>query len=403
MDRCRVRSLFLALIGASLSIPGSFCAAEEEARQELRQKEYLPSVFNKDSVKDIFEGDLRIMPQKEIVLQLPEQKKLKELRESEKRQKAAKPSKDSFAASSSFNATAAGPKASGEKQPSTREQIFQQYGPPGKPHPVKAQDSAPGPFKAMLECLHINDQECAYQYAVQYVRYQRDLESTLQQATAIEGIAMRQEDMLPPGSWPDAPEYQQYDWLKDIKVEEYKDKDNRDELDVNRIDDDTRALLRKAKERQNDLFNNNRPGAAISDQLNEKEERQKARNFLQRRVPRAADGKVDIFFFLRPYDEDAISMAGDIEKLYQRTKQEKNVNFVAFTIDDTDQSAVRLFRNKTSATFPVQSGLTLTKKLGIGVSPTVLFVSATNGRQHIEEGLRNFYYYDELLNLMQGR
>ena len=54
-------------------------------------------------------------------------------------------------------------------------------------------------------------------------------------------------------------------------------------------------------------------------------------------------------------------------------------------------------------TFPILGGEILAGKLKIKESPTTVFFTEGEGLVHIEEGLRNFYYLDELLTIMQGK
>ncbi len=373
----------------------SYCLDET-----TEQRRALPAVFNRNGALNIFEDKLEVLPPAQIVLQNakrePKEKRKKEARSQKKNhpENFAEPVKTMPAAAVEAP----------EENLSPREKIFKKYGPPSTPHPVKAIDTAPEPYKAMLECLNINDQECAYQYAVKYVRYQRDLENTISAATAIEGQAMMAEDMLPAGSWPDRPEFQPYQWMRDIEIEEQKKPEpaeNQQAL-LKEIDREVRALLQESKDAQHDLFNNRKPGAAIAEALDEKQERARARNLLRAKVPRDEQGKINVFFFMRPYDEDAAAMAGDIQKLYERSLSDKRINLVALVMDDFNEAQVNSYIEKTKVRFPIKPGMQAAKKFGVAISPTILFVTG-GGKLHVEEGLRNFYYYDELLNLMQGR
>ena len=65
--------------------------------------------------------------------------------------------------------------------------------------------------------------------------------------------------------------------------------------------------------------------------------------------------------------------------------------------------ALEAFRDNTAVTFPIHNGESLAVRLGVGVSPTMVFVTQTKAKPWFEEGLRSFYFMDELLKIMQGK
>ena len=407
-------ALALALAACPLYAQQPNGRAARPAEKQLPQR----GLFTRGSVANLFDTKLELLPPQEIVMQRPivewgkrpSEQEISARRDEIVKQVEDQMRPDSFAAPV---ASAQAPAAkSNEASPpaeaaalSPRDKILQAYGDPSQAHPVKAIDNAPAPYRAMYECLRINDEECAFRYAMQYVRYQRDLENTIDRATAIEGKAMMREGLLPRGSWADKPEWRDYDRLMSLKLDG-KDADGegdlRQEDTSKRLDAETRAKLARVKGQQYDLFGNQKTTDPIAKQLNEREERAKARRILQQKVPVDAEGRVDVYCFIRPYQEDTQAIAGDIEKLYQRSLKDKRINFAALLLDRYDTSKIDYYRENTGATYPIKDGMQLGETLGVSKAPTLLFVTQ-DGRQHTEEGLRNFYYYDELLNLMQGR
>jgi len=76
---------------------------------------------------------------------------------------------------------------------------------------------------------------------------------------------------------------------------------------------------------------------------------------------------------------------------------------MVLTVDSLDKNTLAYFRKQTGTTFPVASGFQISRGLGVSVTPTAIFVVSSNNQMYTEEGLRNYYFYDEILNIMQGK
>jgi len=351
-------------------------------------------IFPRDSAKSVFDRDIFIVPSQGFSILLPEKPKSPMLEALPQ----PKPAGEEFAAA---------PQAAPAAPAMTPvERIIQEYGDPSEPTPVKAVDTAPKPYRAMLEALNAGDEQLAFRYAVKYVRYMRDLEKVTGQAVALEGQAMMREGLLPPGSWPSDPQYRQYHYLQNVEVGAAKDGSAGGDLKAyqSELDAGAREIIRRIKESEYDLFERPvRDGAAVADQLDEAAERRRARAMLTGRVPVDPLGKVDVYFFFRPYDREVRAMAADIERFYQSLKSDGRANFAALTIDHLSPVEVSAFRSEGRVTFPVIAGARLAEKFKVIKSPTTVFVAQSSGRIFVDPGLRSFYYLDELLRIMQGK
>lgn len=392
----------------------AFCESAPE------EKKKGPSgFFERNQARNIFRTTLTETEKKEIVLEREERKSLAERRkEREGAKESVKPKKnDSFALatkqSSPFVERAESekniapvnfnPKTSKDPQQALRDRIVGEFGDPTKRMAVKAQDSAPRPFKGLLAALGEGDDELAYEYAKQYAQYQKDLISTINRAVNIEDIARGRENGVAPEDL--AEKFPDLAHLLDSDAKKIREKELANKNYSRELSDKARDMIKEMEERSYDAFNNRRATDPIANQLNEQEERAKARQILSKRgVPQDRNGRVNIFFFLRFNNKDVLAMAGDIEKLYKQTlKYKGSVNFIALTIDNYNVDDAEYFKKKTGTTFPITSGFNLARTLGITVAPTVSFITQTTNKQYTEEGIRNFYFYDELLNIMRGR
>lgn len=352
-------------------------------------------IFPRDSAKSVFDREISMVPQQGFSILLPIQPKAQE---------EVPPPPPAAAKADDVAPQTPAPADAAALTPQQR--IIQQYGDPSEPLPVKAVETAPKPYRAMLEAIQAGDEELAFKYAVRYVRYMRDLEKITGQAVALEGQAMMREGLLPPDSWPNEPQYRQYQYLQNIKIEDDRKMVGDQEFQAyqTELDAGAREIINRIKESEYDLFERPvRDGATVSGQLNEAAERRRARGVLTGRVPIDPLGKVDVYFFFRPNDREVRAMAADIERFYQSLKRDNRVNFAALTIDHHSPVEVSSFRDAAQVTFPVISGARLADKFKITKSPTTVFVAQSNGRVFIDPGLRNFYYLDELLRIMQGR
>jgi hypothetical protein len=389
--------------GFDLERTGLFAAAASllllllEAPGALRAEERAP-MFPRDSAKTIFDHKIYLTPQKGYSILLPQQKKAEDTFAQPSGQAPLPPENSNAAAPPPVNPSEPG------RELTPQEKIAKEFGDPFDPFPVKGIDTAPKPYRAAIAALEIGDEELAAKYMIQYERYQKRLEDIQNKLVAIEGQVMMKEDMLPAGAWPDGEEYKEFRYLRDLDFRE-QDKEKQKEMELDRyrgeLDSKARQAIARAKQSQYELLPEE--AAPVADSLNEKEERANARRLLAGRVPVDPLGKVDVYFFFRPYNKDAIAMAPDLERLYQSVKQDPKVNIAAFAMGTDGAGAVHGFKRDAKLSVPLMKGTMLAQRLNVSVSPTMVFLTQTKSKPHYEEGLRNFYFMDELLKIMQGK
>ncbi|MDC0358778.1 hypothetical protein OAO01_08180, partial [Oligoflexia bacterium] len=124
---------------------------------------------------------------------------------------------------------------------------------------------------------------------------------------------------------------------------------------------------------------------------------------LRGKVPIDPQGKVDVFFFFRPKDVRSLQMGSEAQALFKRAQQDKRINFIGYTFDNVTDSSIAAYRQKTGVTFPVLNGQLLAARMELKVSPTTIVIAQSTGKSVVQEGIRPFYYLDELVAAMQNR
>jgi len=78
-----------------------------------------------------------------------------------------------------------------EAPESLRERLTKKYGDPNSPPALRVQDSAPIPFKGMMEALEAGDDALAYDYAQQYTKLIKKLQRTNKRVISMVGQVMK--------------------------------------------------------------------------------------------------------------------------------------------------------------------------------------------------------------------
>ena len=129
--------------------------------------------------------------------------------------------------------------------------LIEKYGDPAKDAPVLAIDSAPGPFKAMMESLQEGDDVIAFQYAKQYVRHLKNVQDRSTRVMSMVGLAQKREGMIEGDEWSKVPSLMEDKALyqKDIQTEQQKNgSEDAQNLDSD-IDARAKSLVSRGKEK----------------------------------------------------------------------------------------------------------------------------------------------------------
>lgn len=267
---------------------------------------------------------------------------------------------------------------------SPAEQVLAEYGDPDVDAPIKAQDNAPKPFKAMMAAMQAGDDDLAFKYARQWVRHVNNVKKNSSDIMNLTQIAMESEGMLPPGATENLPNYSLLE--KELAEQERL---------ASAGDPRAAALLARARQGEPD----NASAAADWD------ERQKAaRDFVQRGIAPQPGAPIDIYFFVDPSDRRSLPMIEEVDRLYSRLAGGNDAQIAGFTVRPMEGPAIEEFRRANGVEIPIVDGTPLLSELGVTSAPTVLMVSRNRGEVVItERGFRSFAYLHETLERLQGR
>jgi len=286
--------------------------------------------------------------------------------------------------------------------------ILAKYGDPQENAPVLAKDDAPRPLKALMEAKEAGNDELAFQYARQYVRFLRSAQDRTLYNTGLLGKAMIREGILPENSWAKSDQFGEQQRLleKDqakAKAAESEAQLETGEVAVQSLDDETKDMLERAKAAEDyPSALNKKDALPEAPVLDERTERLKIQANLRGKVPLAKDGKLDIFLFVRPFDMNSRSGVANFEKLYRSYSGDSKINFVAFTMESTPQADIDNFQRWGHLHFPMRNGGDTTRALGVKNSPTLIFSVNQTGEFLKEDANKPYYVLDELLLAMKG-
>ncbi len=291
------------------------------------------------------------------------------------------------------------------EQPKTKEDILAAFGAPNEPYPMGAEESAPAPFKGMVAAMNAGDDKLAFEYALQYARYQEQVRSQNMKITGFLGQAQRREGLLPPGSWPDRPENSEYAGLREMELE-FKTADelaaqNPQPGAVVDINAEAQELMEKARKSKFALLDDDRKDGKVALEKWGELERLKVRQNLAASLPVDPNGQVMAYFFFKAGDDQAYRMAPDLNRLNEEFKKTGKGSLMGMALGNTADTRIVEFVNQTKAQFPVVPGAELAKQLDIKSSPALIFATA-QGKSYLVQGENNFFYLDEIRKVMQG-
>jgi hypothetical protein len=301
--------------------------------------------------------------------------------------------------------------------------IVAAFGKPDEDDKLLAEEKAPPSYKGMMAALEIGDEKLAWKYARRYARRIRELSSRSSTIMGLTGKAFEREGVLAKDGWQSSPQFARQQELLEEDLEE-SGLLKAEETRVAALDPATRAFLKKAEDVEemeggaskaptdSAVANSIQPStsAAASKQasknaaapLSEEQMRVALRQKFAGKVPVDPKGAIGVIFFFRPNDSRSIDMAPQVEQFFRKAAVLGGVSFTAMTLEAPNPVEVDAFRRKTGATFAIQSGATFAKKFDLKVTPTMLFLTQTDGKVVVETGPRPELYLTELLSAMRG-
>ena len=263
--------------------------------------------------------------------------------------------------------------------------VLKTYGDPTKDAPVLAQENAPKPFKAMMAAFETGDDQLAYQYARQWVRYMGNLQKRTLRVVEAAKAAQQGEAVLSDT----APESNR---LRQMIVN-----DNAN-LAAN-LDPRAQAILKQA-EADEDAAPQMSQNPLEQQELKAREE---VRRQIAGKIPVDPKGRADVYLFLGVNDKDTEKFVQLANQIYERTSMIDNVNFAAFSTARLNKDAMQRIRQRLGLNFDLLVGDSFSKELQLRTTPAVVIVSPTTGKVIKESGDKPFFYYDELIAAVQGR
>lgn len=363
----------------------------------VAKADILSPFFTKNSAKSLFTEEISLHKASSFVF-LPENKLAKknaEIADTQQKAEAIFSSMKQNVPATQISQESTDPNLTPEQA------LVQKYGNPFEPAAINAIKDAPKPFQAMIEALHQGQDELAFKYAVQYVRYQKDMEEVNKKAISMIGQGSVREGVLPVESWASSPEHQEYFYLRNIDLGEPKVKEEKVQT-TSKLSLKAKELIEHAKENKYALLDEVEKIDSETLEIDEEEERKRARQELKGKVPVDPKGQVDVYFFFDPKDKVAIAIAKDVEKLYQESLNDEKLEFIGMTIDELNLSKKDIYQSITKTTFPVLSGKNLGTQLGVKDSPTYVLITRNSINYKLINGENSIYYIDELVKIMQG-
>jgi thiol-disulfide isomerase/thioredoxin len=113
-------------------------------------------------------------------------------------------------------------------------------------------------------------------------------------------------------------------------------------------------------------------------------------------------GEVQIYYFFSLSCTYCRKMASDIERLWQVTKGDSKIKFVALTVTPETKPLVASYRKYTGLTAPIFEGSKTAKSFNVAFIPAVVIVTPSNNVAYIKSGQQQFVELYETVRTAQG-
>lgn len=311
------------------------------------------------------------------------------------------------------------PSAAQSEVPASAEDVVEKFGNPDQEPRIEAEKSAPDSYKGLLAALEMGDDELAYRYARQYVRYQRNLNERVKKLTELSQIALEKEGLVPEGANSEDPNYEISKTIAE-KIEGFnKAADQSSETRRVKLDEQTQQLLRLAQgDEEKDIFSDEKEAAAAlagaasaqaaggtaQKLLRKPPTRDEIRAELASKLRPDPKGKVIVQYFFRPNDSTHADMMKRLTEIAWQYRDVPKVGFVAFSIDRMAKLELDELSSGSGLApiVPMRSGADLAQRLAIKRGPAVVIVAATSGEAHILQGKQDQLYLEEFIKVIRG-
>lgn len=370
----RVLTPLLGLLGAFLLAPASHLSAQTSSND----------FFERDSALNVF-GDAIVEKQVVTYQHLPPAQFKKVDVVSDTPEKLVPPPAQEPAQ-----------KSEKAKDLGSKEAIIAEYGNPSEPAPILAQENAPKPFKAMMAALQAKDDQLAYQYARQWIRYMDDLNARTTKVMDVTRVAQQVERAMP-GESPEVKQLRERVALENLPQPDAQSAE---------LDPRAQALLDRARAESRSAAPRQQTAALNTGNQEEQREiaaRREIRQQLGGKIPVDAKGKVEIYIFFDPADPKLKEAGAHAVKLFNLTQGRRGINLVGYTSVRQDPRQLAQLKKQLKLPFAVLSGDTFSRELQLSRYPAVVLVAPSSGRVVKETLEKPIFYFDELIAMIQGR
>jgi hypothetical protein len=277
---------------------------------------------------------------------------------------------------------------------SPRDQVIARFGDPSKPPVVIPDEKAPSPFKGLHAALEVGDEELAFRYARQHVRYNAKFKDRVNSVVGLTAKALEAEGIADGEGWTSSGEYSKYEKYLQAAVEEERQalKEKLEDPFIAVLPVDLQQLAQKL------LFD-----APVQEQQLDEFNRDKFSTYLRNVVIPASSGKVNLTLIVNPNgDKASLLMAREMKRLAASLVGQNQITFklghYGFAHHDQQRS------------FKIRAGLGMNVDFEeIQDDEKQLFIPALKieipERQevHLINGFRRATFIEELVKLFSGK
>lgn len=405
--------VLLSITTLSYSAPIEYLRTEDtqlEDEQEIPQ--YVPELvpekpksgrfergfFKKDAAKGVFSDSYVQLSQKNSITMLrPMGADIEESKESLEKEQPAESEKEK----SIFEM---------DKE-EFRAEMLKRYGSPDQNPIVQPNPDAPDCYKAASMALQKGDTVLARKYTDCFVRHQKNHELVMKETVGLVMKAGSERNLHRGGGEPDYEdiyEVQDPEGVQDADSKAKAMDDPHNRFTTGSVDSSTAQIIELAER------NEPRLKEKYQDSQEEEEEdplsilfepEEKMRGMVRQSraavIPRSQDGEVRIYFFFEMDDLDAYAMFPVLERVFQAHKDDLRFHMVAFSLTPLSPTEVAGMAARVKVSFPVRSGSRLGRQFNISKSTSTVFLSPSNEKFVVEQGIRAFGFVDEMVKMMQ--
>jgi hypothetical protein len=224
--------------------------------------------------------------------------------------------------------------------------------PPDARAAMRLNPEAPGPFIGLASSYFQGDMVTAKAYARQFVQYLSDLTFAVKDITRLIGEAMIEAQEIDEEQWAGVEQYLDYE-LATARQE-------------------TGSPLKVTAE----------------DAL--------------RRVKPDPKGEVEVYYFFTLNSQHARKMTPQIERLWQLSKTDPRIKFVALTLAEQPKEWIESYKSYTGLTAPVLNGELVAKSFSVKFVPAVVVVTPNTQSAYVRTGYQDFSRLYQFVKTAQG-